>query len=148
MVQPADSTYILAGGPVSNPGYEFTPEQNVTLNRLAARMRFVGGALIVVAFLAAGESLVLAWQGSGMGVGLAIGAILLLIGVWSMRAGGQFRAVTASRGDDISHLMAAITEIRKLYDLQFWALLVVVILLSLSLIGMMAGPARVPGGLP
>jgi hypothetical protein len=133
---------------VVNPGYEFTAEQNVTLSGLAARMRFVGAALIVVALLAVAESLTLSWRGSGGFVGVAIGAILLLIGAWSVRASGQFRAVAASQGADISHLMNAITAIRRLYDVQFWALLVVAVLLSLSLISVMAGPARVPAVLP
>ncbi len=133
---------------MTNATYEFTPEQNVTLARLAARMRVVGRALILVALLATAESLLLTWKGSGSAVGYEMGAVLLLIGFWSARAGREFLQVTETRGADIPHLMSALRELRKLYDLQFWALVILAALIALALLAALAGPGRIAGPYP
>lgn len=39
--------------------------------------------------------------------------------------------------------MKAITEIRKLYDLQFWVLIALLFLLLFTLLAVSVGPARV-----
>lgn len=133
---------------MSGTGYEFTQDQNTTMDRLAGRMRWVGRLLMFVAVLSAAESGLLLWKGSGGALGLEVGAVLLLIGLWSTRAGGEFARITRTQGADISHLMQGLRELRKLYDLQFWAFVVLAILLAVALLSTAAGPGRLTGPYP
>ncbi|MBI4501093.1 MAG: hypothetical protein HY700_08030 [Gemmatimonadetes bacterium] len=68
---------------------------------------------------------------------------LCLVGWWSTRAGAAFSRIATTKGADVSHLMKAITEIRKLYDLQFWVLIALLFLLLFTLLAVSVGPARV-----
>lgn len=128
--------------------YEFTPEQNLALTGLAGRMWAVGGILMVVALLILAESTALVWKGTGSAVGFEVGAILLLIGFWSIRASGQFLRVVRTEGADISHLMDGLREIRKLYELQFWAFVVLSAMVALALFAVLAGAGRLHGPYP
>jgi hypothetical protein len=136
------------GGTVNDRTHEFTAEENAAFARLAARMRVVGRLLVVAATLAAAESLVLLSRGSGSALGLEIGVILLLIGLWSVRASMEFSRVTQTQGADISHLMKAVRELKKLYDVQFWGFIALAVMLALTLLAVVVGPGRLTGPYP
>jgi hypothetical protein len=100
-----------------------------------------------VALLLAGQGL-LRWKQPGSLVGVEVGAILALIGFWSVRAGGEFYRVVTTQGADLSHLMRGLGAIRKLYELQFWAFVLLAFLVSLGLFAVAVGPGRVNGPYP
>ena len=79
--------------------------------------------LMIIAMMAVGESVIMLLHGRGGMVGVEVGAVLGLIGIWSTRAANEFGQVARTTGSDIAHLIGALREIKKLYDLQFWAFL-------------------------
>ena len=128
--------------------YEFTAEQNTDLRRLADRMNVVGRLLILVAVLGAAESTILILDGSRNPAGLIISGLLLVLGIWNVRGATEFLGVTRTRGADLDHLMKALREVRRLFDLQFWSLLVVAALITIVVIAMVSGPGRIDGPYP
>jgi hypothetical protein len=111
---------------------EFTAEQNLVIGQLAVRMQTVGIALMTVAMLLGAKALA-----SGPGSGTAwmqAGILLVLIGLWSFRSGRCLSRVRHTQGNDLGHLMSALGEIRNLYELQFWMLVMAVVLLALSVL--------------
>jgi hypothetical protein len=50
-----------------------------------------------------------------------------MMGVWTERAGAQFRTVVVTEGRDIRHLMHALEDLRRLYTLQFWICLAAIV---------------------
>jgi hypothetical protein len=117
---------------MSAPTYEFTPEQNIIVAHLATRMKIVGGVLFALAVLVGAQSFLS--FGTANVPGLEIGIILGLVGYWSGRAGAALEKVVTTQGADISHLMRALGEIRKLYELQFWLLIGLAALLVATLL--------------
>jgi len=128
--------------------YEFSAQENRELDGLAGRMRAVGWLLFVVGVLAAAEWVFLRVKGSGNAMGLVVGPVLFLIGFWSRRAGNELSQVVRTAGADIQHLMRALHEVRKLYELQFWAFVLLAIVFSLAMLGFVTGPGRVGGPYP
>jgi steroid 5-alpha reductase family enzyme len=115
--------------------------QNLVLGDLAFRMRAVGDALMGLALLL----VVLAVFGAGSSlIEAQAGIVLALIGFWSYRAGTELRRVARTEGSDVQHLMNALGEIRKLYDLQFWIFLAVALLLAVSLLVAITGGDMLP----
>ena len=120
--------------------YEFSAIENRKFTRLAGAMQFVAlleiaGALFAV-FLAAPAALealearrVLATLLPVAGVGVP-----LFVGAWTFRAGGHLRLIVHTEGDDIRHLMDAVTQLTKLYILQAWLFLLAVGFIGFSLL--------------
>jgi hypothetical protein len=112
--------------------WEFTPQQTFLLSRLAQRMRAVGLALMVLAALL---GLRAALGGDAIGL-LAVqaGLVLGFTGFWSVRAAAELSRVATTDGADMTHLMGALGEIRKLHELQFWIFLAAALLLGVTLL--------------
>jgi len=45
--------------------------------------------------------------------------LLIVVGIWTHRAGREFRHVAETQGKDISHLMRALENLLKLYTLLY-----------------------------
>src|SRR5262249_61024951 len=58
------------------------------------------------------------------------GLIFLLQGVWTRSAGGSFQKIVATKGNDVTHLMGAISSLRSMYG-QLHLLLMVALLAGL-----------------
>ena len=112
------------------PSYEFTADQNDAIRRLAQRMGVVGKILLVLAALVALATVF----GEGPRGDLISAVLMGLVGMWTIRAARWFMEVVETEGEDISHLMAALGELFKLYNLQFWVLIVSLGLLVLGVI--------------
>jgi hypothetical protein len=98
--------------------YEFNQGENAVFSSLASGMKFVGIALMVLGAL----SILLALAGD---FGAAVsGVIYLLIGIWTRSAANSIRAIVDTEGSDIMHLMNAMGDLKKLYTLQKWALII------------------------
>jgi hypothetical protein len=92
-------------------------------------MRLVGLVLIVVGILQG----VQVFRGE---FGALIGGILYLcMGVWTRAAARSFQQVVDTQGSDISHLMNALGELLKLYDLLYMVILLVIVILIIGGIG-------------
>jgi hypothetical protein len=104
--------------------YEFTSEQNKTINELAGAMSVVGtfafvlGIVYLIAFVGV---LIQVIQGKG-DVGVTIVAavsalIYLAVGSWTRNAAFEFRRIVETTNRDIYHLMNALESLTKLYSL-------------------------------
>jgi hypothetical protein len=122
--------------------YEFSSEQNAVITSLAKRMKFIGVVLLALAalYFAAGfypflRSTMPGWYGIGSIIGHAIGgAVYLAIGIFTIKAARSFRLIVETQGSDIHNLMDALAFLLKQYAIQYWIILVALILLVVSLV--------------
>ena len=115
--------------------FEFDVNQNDLLRDLSGKMRFVGLLLLFVGFLNGVSGLIIMFSKLQDGLSSIVGGIILvLIGLWTRRASISFTQIVETEGRDISNLMIALGELRKLYALQYWLILVGTVLLVLDFI--------------
>jgi hypothetical protein len=117
-----------AVGGQPGPQYEFTVEQNRVIGDLAGKMRFVGLFLILGGVL---ECLSVLRGDLGH---LIAGVVFILFGVWTRGAAGSFRKIVDTEGRDITHLMRALGELRQMYTLQYWLLMIAIALILVVLL--------------
>jgi hypothetical protein len=118
------AAHRLAASSVGRNAYEFSPEQNEVIARLAASMRIVG----VLSLLAGGFLVLVGFYQLARGDASALiqGVPALVIGGFTLQAAGAFRQIVDAQGDDIGHLMTALAALRNLYRLQviiLWSVL-------------------------
>lgn len=112
--------------------YEFSSSQNELIKNLADKMRVVAYFLIVVGVLGALSGLLSLRTG---GVSSIINAVVYIsIGVWTNSASSAFRRIVETSGSDIENLMGALGELRKLYTLQYWLLIVALVFIAIALV--------------
>ncbi|GIW81121.1 MAG: hypothetical protein KatS3mg105_2928 [Gemmatales bacterium] len=122
--------------------YEFTAEQNQTINNLAAAMEVVAtlmkvAGLVFLVFF--GLLLVQAFETQtnyGPVVGLAAAMLICLsMGFWTSGAARSFRRIVESDNRDIWHLMNALGKLEKMYSLLRTMIMgsLVVLVLGLAL---------------
>lgn len=121
--------------------YEFTPAENETIQVLARRMKFVGIFNIIIGILYGLSGLVfLLVQPLMLLVYLPVVGMLILIGVWTNSASSAFKMIVQTAGQDIMHLMSALENLRKLYNLQFWLLVIgLALVVIFIIIGLVVG---------
>lgn len=108
--------------PAHTHNYEFNQEQNHLIGDLATKMKFLGTIAIVIGLLGLAAG---AWKEM---LDIIINAsVTLLSGVWTRTAGDSFAQVVHTKGDDINHLMNALHNLRKLYSLMYWLLLIALV---------------------
>ncbi len=112
--------------------YEFSSSQNELIKNLADKMRFVAYFLIAVGVLGALGGL-LSLRAGGAG-NIISGVVYILIGVWTNNASSAFRRIVETSGSDIENLMGALGELRKLYTLQYWLLIIALIFIVIALV--------------
>jgi hypothetical protein len=71
--------------------------------------------------------------GSGIG-DIITGVVLTIIGIWTKKAASSFQLIVNTQGNDIENLMGALGELRKLYTLQYWLLIVALIFTAIALV--------------
>lgn len=112
--------------------YEFSSSQNELIKQLAEKMRFVAYFLIGVGVLIAISGLFTLLRG---GIGNIInGVVQIIIGVWTNKAASSFQLMVDTQGNDIENLMGALGELRKLYTLQYWLLILTLVFMVLGLV--------------
>jgi hypothetical protein len=129
-----------AGPRALDKQYEFKPSENQIIGELAGKMHFVG------LFMIATGLLVIAIGAFGINLRQGIpatldslspiftGTLTCVVGLWTQRASVSFKNVVYTEGRDISHLIAALEDLRKLYSLQFWLLILGLILAAITLL--------------
>ncbi|MFB2833889.1 DUF5362 family protein [Floridanema evergladense] len=111
--------------------YEFSSSQNELIKNLADKMRFVAYFLIAGGVLGVIGGLL----NLRVGVGSIInGIVYILIGVWTNNAASAFRRIVETTGNDIENLMGALGELRKLYTLQYWLLIIALVFIAIALV--------------
>ncbi len=111
--------------------FEFDASQNALFSDLAQKMGFVG-----LLFIALGALTILGGVFNGVGglSNILVGVLYILIGLWTKNASDAFRRIVNTQGNDITNLMTALGQLRKLYTLQYWAIIISIIFVVLALI--------------
>lgn len=116
-------------------GYEFTMAQNATIQVLANRMKFIGFLYLAGAAFVALAGIYSLLNSPLMAVVLFTEvAFFGFMGWWTYKGADSFRAIVQTKGSDITHLMDALEDLRKIYNLNFWLMVVV---LSIWVIGIL-----------
>jgi hypothetical protein len=115
--------------PEPSPGsppeqYEFTSRQNAVIGPLARDMVWVAvplqlvgvlyGIGLVVAVVKAVRDPHLFLEAALIGLGMLF---YLALGIWTSRAARSFQHIVSTQGQDVTHLMDALDNLRKLYGL-------------------------------
>jgi len=117
--------------------YEFDSNQNELIAVLAKRMTWVGRFMIAFSVLAIiGGAATFADDGLNA---IIQGVFIIVLAVWTLRAASAFSSITTTEGSDISNLMTALGELRKLYTLQYWLIIVAIVLVIIgAIVGLVA----------
>ena len=115
--------------------YEFDSAQNETILTLAKTLQFVGAVSLVLALvfgLGIMGSLYHAEWGEAVYQGMFL-VFTFSMGTLMIKAGKEFQAIVATSGKDISHLMAALDNLRQLYSVLSVIIILFVLLLIVAL---------------
>jgi hypothetical protein len=120
---------------VGTSGYEFTPAQNMTIQVLGQRMKFIGILNMVFAgFMTIGGVIVLFKFPIQAIVAFAEVALFAFMGLWNYKGAASFKMIVETSGNDIAHLMNALEDLRKIYNLQYWLMIIVLVLVAIGII--------------
>ena len=125
----------VSGKPDQGLGYEFNPEQDSTIQMLAKRMKFIGILNMIFAALMTLGGLLVLFRFPGQAiVAFAEVALFACMGVWNYKGAASFQLIVQTTGNDIAHLMEALTDLKKIYNLQYWLLIIVLILVVVGIV--------------
>ena len=70
-------------------------------------------------------------------------ALFVFMGLWNYKGADSFQMIVQTEGSDVSHLMNALEDLRKIYNLQYWLMIVVLVLVALAIVaGVLVSMAR------
>lgn len=130
-----------ATGAFANDGYEFNADQETVIRELAGSMGFVGTASAVLAVIMWIIGIATMFMMNPAGLGNIIqGVLLIFIGIWTRSAARSFQLVVDTKGSDITNMMNALGELRRLYNLQKWLMILgLVLVIGAFVLGIVAG---------
>lgn len=114
--------------------YEFDSSQNELIGDLAKKMGFVATLLVVTGILLLVSGVIVIISSSSLSQvtnSIINGALMLFIGLWTRNAANAFQNIVKTEGHDIENLMGALGELRKLYTLQYWLVIIALIFIVL-----------------
>ena len=127
--------------------YEFDESQNEIILTLAKSLQFVGMTSLVFGLVFALGCVSAIFQGNWSAVitqGMFV-VFTFAMGGLMTKAGKKFRAIVKTSGDDISHLMVALDNLRQVYAILSVIIILCVLLslvaLALSMISSGGGVA-------
>ncbi len=122
--------------------YEFSSSQNQVIKQLADKMRFVSYFLIGVGVLNALIGIIGLFSTTLRGSfgEIITGILLTLLGFWTYKASISFKRIVSTQGNDVENLMGALGELRKLYTLQYWLLIITLVFIVIGIILAIAVP--------
>ncbi len=100
--------------------YEFNPEQNAVIRELAGVMNVAGlvlMALAIVTILYAGAFIAGVGRDPTPLVFAAFCAPMVIAGFWVRGAAEPLLKIVDTEGKDITHLMSALSELRRIFSL-------------------------------
>jgi hypothetical protein len=115
--------------------YEFDSAQNETILTLAKTLQFVGAVTLVLAFIF-GVGLLGALSQAMWKEAIYQGMFLFFtfsMGTLMIKAGKAFQAIVATSGNDISHLMVALENLRQMYSVMSTIIILLVLLMIILL---------------
>jgi len=112
--------------------YEFTAEQNNILRQLSKRMKAVAIFLFIIGGLVIVQGIQELVYGGNLLYSAGMAAVYILMGIWTFKAAKSFEEVVQTEGSDIDHLMKANSSLLSLYNLQFWLLIIAMILIIVA----------------
>ena len=100
--------------------YEFNYSENSIIGNLGSKMSFVGLFMLGIGLFFF-VSVIIRWiKSHHLEVALLFLTLLfIVVGIWTHRAGREFRNVADTQGKDIHHLMGALKNLLKLYTLIY-----------------------------
>ena len=115
--------------------YEFNAAQEQVIAPLAKHMSFVGQLQIVMSALTlAGAAATLLKGDPSGGIGLFQAVMFMLMGIWTVGSAKAFSKVVQTQGNDMEHLMAALTKQAKLYKMQYILFFVALVIIAIGLV--------------
>jgi len=131
---PAPPPAHVPAHPPARREYEFSEPENRILRDLGSKMAFVGLFMVGIGLCFAVMAIQRWSRSQEMEVGFLFLAMLLTVfGVWTHRAGRDFRLVVDSEGHDVAHLMSALSSLLNCYRL-IYALCLVGLVFALILL--------------
>jgi len=113
--------------------YEFTTVENQTLRDLSKKMKGVAIFLFIFGGITGFSGIqTLVMGGNYFGI-MLMAVIYILMAVWTIKASNAFTDVVRTEGHDIAHLMRALVSLLSLYSLQFWLLILAIVVIGLAL---------------
>ena len=115
--------------------YEFSEEENILVGSLAKKMKFVGIFGIIFGILEILQGIF------SDKTAIVQGLISIIIGIWTTKASESFQKIVDTQGNDISYLLGALDQLKKLFSLQYWtyligAIIVIITIISILIFGM------------
>jgi len=122
-------------------GYEFDPKQNEVIEKLGRSMRTVGIFMFVFGLLGLiGAVLAVLTHQIGPQSGFAESLVMTVFGFWTQRAGDRFTKIVKTTGSDVTHLMGALDDLRKMYGVVRYVIVFFFLLLvAFLIVGAAAG---------
>ncbi|MGE0321813.1 MAG: hypothetical protein AB7S68_05905 [Polyangiaceae bacterium] len=120
----------MSGGPAGparpGGGYEFTPDQDTKLATTGTKLTFAGIMQIV---WGVGQLLFSWFWGLGQWFyNLPISITLIVIGILFIGVGNSFKKISSTQGNDIEHLMSAVSKLGGLAVVQIVGFILAMIL--------------------
>jgi hypothetical protein len=105
--------------------YEFSPPETEIIGNLGSKMSFVGLFMLGIGLFCF-LSVIARWvQLQELEVALLFFTLLMIpVGIWTHRAGREFRSVAMTEGNDVAHLMGALANLLKLCTLVYLILFI------------------------
>ena len=129
----------------TDKNYEFDSSQNETILTLAKALQFVGTTSLVLGLVFVLGCIIAILQTNwsafitqGMFVVFTFAMSGLMI-----KAGKEFQAIVTTSGDDISHLMVALDNLRQVYSILS---VIIILLVLLSLVALALSMISSGGG--
>ena len=115
-----------------SPGYEFDSGQNELIGMLAKRMKWVARFMMLFSAIAAVVGFA-TLQDDGVSA-IIQAALMLIIAIWTRKAAVAFEGIVQTEGSDITNLMDALGELKKLYTLQYWVIIIAIVFVLIALL--------------
>ena len=120
--------------PAVSAQYEFTYSENTVIGNLGSKMSFVGLFMLGIGLFFFVSGIVRFSRNDYPDVSmLFLSLLFIVVGIWTHRAGREFRSVAETEGKDISHLMGALANLLKLYTLLYLLFFVALIFAIIQL---------------
>jgi hypothetical protein len=111
--------------------YEFSEDENILVGSLAKKMKFVGIFGIIFGILEILEGIF------SDKTAIVQGLISIIIGIWTTKASESFQKIVDTQGNDISYLLGALDQLKKLFSLQYWTYLIGAIVVIITIISIL-----------
>lgn len=119
---------------MDNQQYEFNQSQNELIADLANKMRFVAYFSIIAGIVTIIAGFTSIRLGSINPILIIQGIVPLLVGFWTIKASSFFKSIVDTQDRDIVNLMGALGELRNLYGLQYWLLIISLVFMAIAFV--------------